>query len=267
MHHHRNHSQVRWYRPDSRRPMKFPDTVKGRRQEKKSSLVVNGDVQSQEVRVVKADDPALMGLYDLQAALEAAKQAGVDLIQVSKPGVTPAICHLTKQNSYLYELEKKDKKKNKKDPTMKTVQLRPGIDQHDLLIKLNRMIGFFRKGHTVKIQVQVKNKNQEPLKDALVRVVSEALKPIADVSVNQNKTMQCIERKKLRGEVYRLEDKVDMRELVARVLHVNNHKKEQDGPHVKEWRKPKRDKDAVRDDEEEPHGRGAKADSSSLTTR
>ncbi|MDP2193393.1 MAG: translation initiation factor IF-3, partial [Alphaproteobacteria bacterium] len=96
---------------------------------------INQEITVDSVRVVDSEGE-MLGVMSLSQALKAAKEAGLDLVEVS-PNAEPPVCKITDYGKYKYELQKKKNiaKKNQKVTELKEVQIRPMIDKHDLDIK------------------------------------------------------------------------------------------------------------------------------------
>lgn len=81
-------------------------------------------------------------------ALSAARDAGMDLVEVS-PQETPPVCRIMDYGRYKYTQRKKQKKRVSHENILKEVRLRPKTDDHDRLIKMNRARTFIDSGHKV----------------------------------------------------------------------------------------------------------------------
>jgi len=79
-----------------------------------------------------------------------AKEVGLDLVEVS-PTAEPPVCRIMDHGKWLYEQKRKTKLSQKKQHTitLKEIRLRPKIDEHDLIIKVNHACKFLEKGHKV----------------------------------------------------------------------------------------------------------------------
>ena len=82
----------------------------------------------------------------LSDALNLARNAGVDLVEIA-PNAVPPVCRIVDFGKYRYEMAKKDKesKKHQHASIVKEVQLSPRIDPHDLGVKLNHTIEFLNE--------------------------------------------------------------------------------------------------------------------------
>lgn len=91
-----------------------------------------------------------VGIIDTAVAKNRAREAGLDLVEVS-PNAEPPVCRIMDFGKWLYEQKRKNKQSHKKKHTvtLKEIRLRPKIDDHDRDIKVNHAIKFLEKGHKV----------------------------------------------------------------------------------------------------------------------
>ena len=87
-------------------------------------------------------------------ALERAKQAGVDLVEIS-PNANPPVAKIVDWGKYQYQQMKQQKKNRSSNKANELKQMRFGlkIGSHDLEIKLKKVREFLSEGHKVKILV------------------------------------------------------------------------------------------------------------------
>ena len=90
---------------------------------------VNDDILEDEVRLID-DSGENHGAVSIDKALEMAKIAGLDLVEIS-PNATPPVCKILDYGKYKYEAQKKASlaKKNQKTVEVKEIKLRPGIEK------------------------------------------------------------------------------------------------------------------------------------------
>jgi translation initiation factor IF-3 len=119
---------------------------------------VNERIRVREVRVIGADSEQL-GVMSPEEALQKAREAGLDLVEVAANS-KPPVCRIMDYGRYKYEQKKKRSGQNKKahSATLKEVKLRPGTDLHDLEFKLNNARRFLMEGDKVKITVMFRGR-------------------------------------------------------------------------------------------------------------
>jgi translation initiation factor IF-3 len=85
-------------------------------------------------------------------ALSAAELAGMDLVLVS-PEANPPVAKIVDWGKYNYQKTKQLKKNRAKAKPLELKQMRLGlkIGEHDLAIKMRKVLGFLEAGHKVKI--------------------------------------------------------------------------------------------------------------------
>jgi translation initiation factor IF-3 len=119
---------------------------------------INGKIRAREVRVIGPDGQQV-GVMDLAAAINLARQHGVDLVEIAATAVPP-VCRIVDYGKYKYELSKKerDSKKHQHTNQVKEVQLSPRIDPHDLGIKLDHAIEFLCEDMKVKATLRFRGR-------------------------------------------------------------------------------------------------------------
>jgi translation initiation factor IF-3 len=147
---------------------------------------VNENIRVREVRVIGADGEQL-GVMTPEAAIEQAKESGLDLVEVAANS-RPPVCRIMDYGRYKYEQKKKKTGKNKQAHTasLKEVKLRPGTDMHDLNFKLNNARRFLMDGDKVKVTVMFRGREMvhpQRGRDQLNQV-AELLKPIAKMEAS-----------------------------------------------------------------------------------
>jgi len=88
------------------------------------------------------------------AALEAAAEFGLDLVEIS-PNANPPVCKIMDYGRYKYEQTKKRHEAKKKQATfqLKEIKVRPKTGEHDLQVKVGHIKKFIGKKDKVKVTV------------------------------------------------------------------------------------------------------------------
>ncbi|MBK7090996.1 MAG: translation initiation factor IF-3 [bacterium] len=135
-----------------------------------------------EVRVIDHDGQQV-GVMQTRDALELAMSRGLDLVEIS-PTARPPVCKVLDFGKYKYELQKKTRVTKKKQHaiTMKEMQYRPKIDEHDYQFKTRHVIDFLKEGHKVKVLVQFRGREMAH-KEFGERVMDRLAADLADVAV------------------------------------------------------------------------------------
>lgn len=95
----------------------------------------------------------------IQAALEAAQEAGLDLVEVA-PMAEPPVCKIMDYGKYRFEEQKKkaETRKKAKRIELKEIKVRPNIDDHDYDVKMKAIHRFFEEGDKVKITLRFRGR-------------------------------------------------------------------------------------------------------------
>ncbi len=107
-------------------------------------------------------------------AIEMAKKAGLDLVEIS-PNSDPPVAKILDLGKFKYEAQKKANLARKKQKTqdVKEIKMRPGIDVHDYDVKMRAMNRFIEDGDKVKVTMRFRGRemaHQELGMDVLKRV-------------------------------------------------------------------------------------------------
>lgn len=94
-------------------------------------------------------------------AIALALEQEVDLVEIS-PQAKPPVAKLLDYDKYRYHLEKmaQEAKKKIKKVTVKGIRLSVRIGTHDLEFKSKKTLEFLGQGHKVKIDVQMRGREQ-----------------------------------------------------------------------------------------------------------
>jgi translation initiation factor IF-3 len=140
---------------------------------------VNEQISAPQVRVIGADGTQL-GILPIAEALELARQAELDLVEVA-PNERPPVCRIMDYGKYKY-LQKKRLHKTlaQHHVKIKEIRLRPQTGQHDITVKLNRARDFLTRRHKVQITVVFRGRELAH-KEEGKRLLDEVLAQLADV--------------------------------------------------------------------------------------
>ncbi len=120
-------------------------------------ILINNQIKAEKVRVIDENGKNL-GIFDLSAALEMAKEKGLDLILVSEKA-TPPVCKIGDYGKYLYQLQKKEKK-IQKGGEIKVVRIGFNISPHDLETKVAQTEKFLKKGQKVRVEMILRGRER-----------------------------------------------------------------------------------------------------------
>ena len=132
--------------------------INERRQENR--VLSNREIRARDVRLINSDGNNL-GVLPYFKALNLAQDQDLDLILIN--GATnPPVCKIGDVGKYKYDMQKRQKELDKKSREsrieIKEVQLRPGIDKHDLDVKIKHIKEWLTEGDKVKIVIKFRGR-------------------------------------------------------------------------------------------------------------
>jgi len=124
--------------------------------ESRDSTRINSQIRITPIRVIASDGEQL-GIIPTEEALDRAREAGLDLVEVA-PNERPPVCRIMDYGKYKYD---KNKKKNHGGTHNKTkeIRLRPKTGQEDINTRVRQAIKFLQ--HKDKVQVSVLFRGRE----------------------------------------------------------------------------------------------------------
>ncbi|HOJ14710.1 MAG TPA: translation initiation factor IF-3 [Deltaproteobacteria bacterium] len=130
----------------------------GFRQEEKDRIRVNDRIVAESVRVISPDGQQL-GIMTVPAALNAAQDYGMDLVEVA-PNATPPVCRIMEYGKYKYEKSKREAQARKKQTVIviKEIKFRPKTDEHDYQFKLKHIKRFLEDRNKVKVVIRFRGR-------------------------------------------------------------------------------------------------------------
>ncbi|MEJ2201050.1 MAG: translation initiation factor IF-3 [Desulfuromonadaceae bacterium] len=119
---------------------------------------INRAIRAREVRVVD-DEGGQLGIMNIEEALVAAQERGLDLVEVS-PNAAPPVCRIMDYGKFKYEASKKaaEAKKKAARVEIKEVKMRPKTEEHDFQFKLKHARRFLEGGNKVKVTVMFRGR-------------------------------------------------------------------------------------------------------------
>ena len=147
---------------------------------KNKKMRINEYITCSQVRLVD-QDANQHGLVSLAEALKIAKDAGLDLVEVS-PNASPPVCRVMDYGKLSYH-KKKQVASKKGRVSLKEIKFRPNTDVGDFNIKLKKIIAFISVGNRVKITVTFRGREMQhkDLGMVILDRVEQALHEIADI--------------------------------------------------------------------------------------
>jgi len=140
---------------------------------------VNDQIRVTPIRVVAADG-AQLGIIATDEALEEARRAGLDLVEVA-PNERPPVCRIMDYGKFKYQQKKRQHKGHSHHTKIKEIRVRPKTGEHDINVKVNKAREFLE--HKDKVIVTVIFRGRENAhKEEGRRVLDRILAQLEDVS-------------------------------------------------------------------------------------
>jgi translation initiation factor IF-3 len=121
---------------------------------------------------------------DRDEAIEMAYDNDMDLVEVS-PNADPPVCRIMDFGKYLFEQNKKAHvaRKKQKQIHVKEVKFRPGTEEHDYQIKVQKLVRFLTQGDKAKVTLRYRGREMahQELGVKLLKRVENDLEELAIV--------------------------------------------------------------------------------------
>jgi len=136
---------------------------------------VNHQIKAPQLRVV-TEDGQNFGVLSTGEAIKKAQEMGLDLIEIA-PTAVPPVAKIMDYGKFQYTEKKKLKETKAKiqNIEIKSIQVKIGTDEHDLLLKANKASEWLKEGHRVKLNLflagRAKYLNQDFLKERMERML------------------------------------------------------------------------------------------------
>jgi translation initiation factor IF-3 len=110
------------------------------------------------VRLV-AENGDQLGIVPVLEALRKAEEANVDLVEIA-PLANPPVCKLMDYGKFRYREQKKahEAKLKQKQIQVKEIKFRPGTDEGDYKIKLQKLVDFLEEGDKAKVTLRFRGR-------------------------------------------------------------------------------------------------------------
>lgn len=114
--------------------------------------------------------------------MQKSQDIGLDLMEVS-PNAKPPVCKILDHGKLKYEEKKKQQINKKKQHVikLKEIRLRPRIEEHDLMTKLNHGRKFLSEGAKLKVTLMFRGRELARI-DLGKLVMNRVLEELADVA-------------------------------------------------------------------------------------
>ena len=149
---------------------------------------INGEIRASQLRVIGASGEQL-GIMSRSAALDAARDAGLDLVEIS-PNAEPPVAKIVDWGKYQYQKMKEQQRNKKSARASEIKQMRLGlkIGQNDLDIKLRKVRKFLADGDKVKIQIMFRGREMAHPEIGRT-ILDKILESLSDVAIADQKAV------------------------------------------------------------------------------
>lgn len=163
---------------------------------------INQYIRAAELRVIGPEGENF-GVISLQEALEKAKAAGLDLIEIS-PNAIPPVAKIMDYGKFQYDEKKKERAARAKIQTveLKNIQVKIGTGDHDLELKAKKASEWLSEGHRVKIDLFLTGRSKymdfkflKERMDRILRLISVEYKIADEPKKSPKGVTAIIERK------------------------------------------------------------------------
>ena len=119
---------------------------------------MNQDIRAPRVLLIDQHGKK-QGVMPTSAALEAAEEAGLDLVEIVATS-DPPVAKILDYGKFRFQEQKKkaEARKRQKVVELKEIKLRPNIDTHDYEVKAKAMTRFFEEGDKVKVTLRFRGR-------------------------------------------------------------------------------------------------------------
>lgn len=140
---------------------------------------INYTIKISPVRVIF--DGQQLGIMSLDAAVRAAQEKSLDLVEIV-PNTKPPVCYILDYQKYSYQekIKEKDKKKNSKIVESKEIRFKSCIEEHDLNTKINHAKEFLKNGKKLQITLKFKSNRELSNKDKGFELMNRFINKIGE---------------------------------------------------------------------------------------
>jgi translation initiation factor IF-3 len=144
---------------------------------------VNEGIRVNEVRLIDAEGENV-GVVPIKKALEIARDADLDLVEVS-PSANPPVCRVMDFGKFIYDRAKKEReaKKAQTKVEVKEIRLRPKTNEAHRGFKVEDARGWLEKGNKVRVTIRFRGREMDYPEIALedLKEIAEALSDVSTV--------------------------------------------------------------------------------------
>lgn len=141
---------------------------------------LNEQIRLSPVRVVD-ENREMVGVIPTDQALQMAREAGLDLVEVA-PNSRPPVCRIMDFGKFKYDQKKKQQKGSKSHQVqLKEIRLRPKTGGHDIEFKMKQARQFLGHGDKVKLNIMFRGR-ENAHRDRGQEMLEEIITALEDVA-------------------------------------------------------------------------------------
>jgi translation initiation factor IF-3 len=145
----------------------------------KQQIRINEQIRAFSVRVIGLEG-VQMGILTTEDALVAARQVGLDLVEVA-PQEKPPVCRIMDYGKFKYQQKKRQHKGHSHQVRIKEIRVRPKTGEHDINVKVSKAREFLLHKDKVLLSVMFRGRELAHIEEGR-RVINEILVQLEDVS-------------------------------------------------------------------------------------
>jgi translation initiation factor IF-3 len=133
--------------------------------------------------LIKADGDNV-GVVEIDEALQEARDAGLDLVEVA-PNADPPVCRVLDYGKFLYEKAKKEREARKSQTKIevKEIRLRPKTSEHHRSFKIRDARRWLTEGKKVRVRIRFRGREIHYPEIALedLKGIAEELSDVSEI--------------------------------------------------------------------------------------
>ncbi|MCF6158679.1 MAG: translation initiation factor IF-3 [wastewater metagenome] len=145
---------------------------------------MNERIRTQNVRLID-ENGVQIGVVSREDALERAKNAGQDLVEVA-PDANPPVCRILNYGKYKYKQKKKLQQKQHV-AQLKELRVRPKTGEHDIQTKIRQARKFLEGKNRVLINMMFKGRERAhtEIGISILKQIAASLEDVAKVEMEK----------------------------------------------------------------------------------
>ena len=140
---------------------------------------MNEQITAKIVRLISKEGTQV-GVVPIEEALRAAKQDGLDLVEVA-PNAAQPVCRIMDYGKLRYERSKKGKTKSRSQH-LKEIKLRPLTQEHDIGVKIKNIRRFLGQGDRVRVSMVFRGRERTQT-DLALTILQQIAGEVEDIGL------------------------------------------------------------------------------------